>query len=118
MLAAVPARAAEPIGEIVAQPICFDLINEATFEVLGQVRSDFYFTPDGTKAYHRSNFRLKPQEKAKICSTGPFYEGRRVNLSLRSMIPLFSCKTAMDGPVTIQSAPTETGGNKVWADCR
>jgi hypothetical protein len=46
-------------AEIVAEPICFLVINETENDVNGSFWTDLYTRPDGIQARHRSNFRLK-----------------------------------------------------------
>jgi hypothetical protein len=104
-------------GEVTAEPICFNVINRATYNVYGTVMTNIYTTPDGTEAHHRSNFRLGPSEKTNFCTSGPFFEGRKIDLTLRTLVPIFSCKTAIDRDIIIYGREKPTGGTQTWADC-
>lgn len=119
-------------GEIVNEPLCFTLINSAEHKVYGSFRTDLYTRPDGIQARHTSNFRLEPMDtlheeegypidRAEFCSYGPFYEGRKIELVLRTLVPIFSCKTNIEsGPIIIKSLPKTDdamGGYDVWAEC-
>lgn len=118
-----------PAQEITPQPLCFTVRNTAEFKVYGSFVTDYYTTPTGTRARHRSNFRLdeagaKDPEKgfatdaAEFCSYGPFYEGRKLELVLRTLIPVFSCKTSVEaGEIVIRGERKPEGGVKMWAEC-
>lgn len=104
-------------GEIVPEPICFVVINEAPHSVNGSFVTDLYPRGDGSEARHRSNFRLKeagarheeegyPLDRAEFCSYGPFFEGRKLELTIRTLFPVFSCQTNVEsGPIIITSKP-------------
>ena len=113
-LYAMPVRA----GETVPVPICFNIINQAPYTVIGSVATDTYDAPGGSKARHRANFRLKVREHTQFCTTGPFYPDRKMELTLRSLIPLFSCMTKIDGNIVIRGERKPQGGTKTWAECR
>lgn len=115
--------------EIVKDPICFTVRNEAPYKIYGNFITDYYTTPNGTQARHRSNFRLEeagakdekegfPTDKAEFCSYGPFMEGRRLELVLRTLVPIFSCKTKIDqGEIVIKGYRKPEGGTETWAEC-
>lgn len=115
--------------EIVKEPICFMLRNAANFKVYGNFGTDYYTRPDGVRARHRSNFRLEPvgsvdeegypADKAEFCSYGPFYPGRKLYFTLRTLFPVFSCKTRIDaGEIVIHGERREDdSGVRMWADC-
>ena len=106
-----------PDGEVVSEPICFSVINKAPYSVIGSFVTDIYTADDGTKARHRSNFRLEPNYKSEFCTYGPFYEGRKLELVLRTLIPIFSCKTAVTGDILIYGRRKPEGGTDTWAVC-
>ncbi len=112
---AVPASIVE--GEVVDQPICFNVVNNAPYTVFGTFITNIYTAEDGTKARHRSNFRLEPNFKSEFCTYGPFYEGRKLELVLRTLIPVFSCKTGINGDVMIHGRKKPEGGTDTWAVC-
>lgn len=108
---------AMPDGEVVTDPICFNVINNASYNVFGTFVTGVYTAEDGSKARHRSNFRLEPAQKSQFCTTGPFYEGRKLELVLRTLIPVFSCKTAITGDIQIYGRRKPEGGTDTWAVC-
>ncbi len=104
-LSAVPADAAAPqrpsvtggaAGEITSAPVCADLINRSTVTIQGTLSLMPQTLPDGTLQHYSDNFKLSPNEKKEVCATGPFYEGRRLELTIRTLMPLFSCKTSLE----------------------
>ena len=115
--------------EVTEQPICFTIRNEAPYKVYGQMASNYYFTPDGTKARHTGTFRLEaagtlhkdkgyPMDVTEFCSTGPFYPNRQMELTLRTLIPIFVCKTSIElGEIVIHGIIKENGTGKTWAEC-
>ncbi|MCB1532682.1 MAG: hypothetical protein KDJ35_07420 [Alphaproteobacteria bacterium] len=119
-------------GEIVQEPICFVVINDAPHMVLGSFVTDTYTKTDGSIGRHRSNFRLQesgavdkekgyPTDRAEFCSYGPFFEGRKLEFTIRTLFPVFSCKTNIEsGPITIKSIPRKDdpmGGFDYTATC-
>jgi hypothetical protein len=105
-------------GEIGQTPQCFNVINKAPYTVLGTVSTDYYTRPDGMKARHRSNFNLKTGEQTRFCTQGPYYEGGKVELVLRTLVPVFDCKTRVDGDIVINGRMKPEGGTDSWAICR
>ncbi len=115
--------------DIVDEAICFQVINEAPYKVYGNFGTDYYTTAEGTRARHRSNFRLDepgskdlekgyPLDRAEFCSYGPFYPGRKLYFTLRTLVPIFSCKTRIeDGPIVIKGYRKPGGGTETWAEC-
>lgn len=93
--------------DISAEPLCFQVRNEAEFTVIGTVSTDFYTRPDGIRTRHRSNFRFspagsidettgEPSDRKTFCASGPFFPGRKMELKLKTLIPVFTCKTRVD----------------------
>ena len=110
---------AQQQGEVLQSPVCFNVINRAPSTVIGTFSTDYYTTPDGTRARHRANFRLGQDEKTNFCTSGPFFPQRKLDLSIHSLIPLFHCMTGVDGDITIHGEELPSGdGTKTWADCR
>ena len=115
--------------DIVPEPICFFLINEAPYKVYGSFNTDWYTDPEGQKRRHRTNFRLDekgavheregyPTDKAEFCSYGPFYPGRKLELTLRTLVPTFACQTKIDqGPIIISGYRKPEGGTETSAAC-
>ncbi len=116
-------------AEITASPICFTIRNEAPYKVYGEISTDYFTTPDGTEARHTGPFRLEKAgtvheekgyflDRTEFCSQGPFYPGRQVELTIRTLIPIFSCKTNIEvGEIVIQGKRLKEGGTKTWATC-
>ncbi|PCJ03178.1 MAG: hypothetical protein COB14_00140 [Alphaproteobacteria bacterium] len=115
--------------EITSQPICFTIRNEAPYRVYGDVTTNYYTTPDGTKARHTGTFRLQkagtrhkteghPLDISEFCSSGPFYPGRQLEITLRTFVPVFSCKTSIEaGEIVIKGQRKKEGGVRTWAVC-
>ena len=131
ILAAVTCFSCAPAlaQEITEKPICFTIRNEAPYKVYGEITTNYYTTQDGTKARHTGTFRLEKAEtrhpekghyldRSEFCSSGPFYPGRQVELILRTLIPIFSCKTNIEvGEIIIKGQHKKEGGTKTWAEC-
>lgn len=115
-----PAQPTEPrpLGEVTANPHCFNIINTAPYTVHGTFVTNYFINEQGVQTRHRSNFRLSPQDTAEFCSFGPFYEGQRLELILRSLIPIFRCYTMVDQDIRIHGRTKDGGGTETWADCR
>lgn len=114
--------AAEPqkpsvFGPLSDKPICFKIHNKAPYGVAGTLETASIMRADGIKTKHRSNFRLDKGERVEFCTTGPFYDGTRLNLVLRTLIPIFECKTAIDRDIYIYGRRLDEGGTKTWAQC-
>lgn len=115
--------------EIVSDPYCFIVKNEAPYKVYGSFVTDYYTRPDGVKAKHRSNFRLEeagavheeegyPLDMAEFCSYGPFYPDKKLELVIRTLVPIFSCITRVDqGPIIIKGQRKPEGGTDTHALC-
>jgi hypothetical protein len=109
-----PARA-----ELISQePHCALIKNSAGFTVFGMIRTDYGTNAAGGKQRHESTFRLADGEQKKACATGPFYPGYQVELTIKTLIPVFSCKTRLDGTIEIKSERNEeTDSNRIYAVC-
>ena len=115
--------------EITSEPICFTIRNEAPYTVLGEVTTNYFTAPDGTEARHSGTFRLEkagtldeekghPLDVVELCSTGPFYPNRQLELTLRTLIPVFSCMTSIElGEIVVKGHRKKEGGTKTWAVC-
>lgn len=105
-------------------PLCADLVNESDYTARGTINtaSAVYkdaedSLKDGTRARHSVNFKIDPGEKQQICSTGPFFEGRKVELVLRTLVPVFDCYTSLIAPIVIKSERDADGEFRTWAEC-
>jgi hypothetical protein len=108
---------AQDAAHVTMQPICFQVQNASPYTVFGAMVSNVYTAPDGTTARHHTNFRLESRHFAQFCSTGPFYPGDKLDLQLRSLFPVFECRTGVSGPIVIHGQQQDDGSYKTWADC-
>jgi hypothetical protein len=98
MILAGPATA----QNVLPEPVCFTLYNSAPYQVNGTIATDYFTRDDGIRTRHRSNFRLGSQERNEFCTSGPFFPDWTIELVLRSLIPVFNCRTHIDqGEVVI-----------------
>ena len=104
-------------GEIISTPICTDLTNRSAQTIMGTITTASQTIDTGDVVKHRSNFRLDAGAKQKICAAGPFFEGRRVALVIRTLIPLFECKTTLDQEIFLDATPQDDGTTKLSATC-
>lgn len=108
----------EPEGEVLREPICSALINRSDQTILGTLSTAPQEAASGDKIAHRDNFRLASGEKKEFCVSGPFYEGRRIKLVIRTLMPLFECKTRVEEPVYLDAEEGDNGMKKLSATCR
>ncbi len=110
------AQEREPL--ITEESYCMILHNDTGYTLYGSIGTDYYVGPDGQKARHVSNIKLGKDERQQVCSNGPFYEGYKLELTIRTLFPVFSCKTALGGEVRIYMQEKEDGfGKNYFADC-
>ncbi len=115
--------------EIISDPLCFMVRNEAPYKAYGSFVTNYFTNSDGIRARHRSNFRLEkagaidkktgyPADRAEFCTYGPFYPERKLELVLRTLVPIFSCITRIDqGELVIKGQRKPKGGTKTWVEC-
>ena len=97
---------------------------------LGISTDYFVFNDQGDKTRHVSTIRLEAAgstdpktgqltDRADICASGPFYPGRQLDLTLRTLFPVFSCKTRIDkGEIVIKAErKADDSGVDMWAEC-
>jgi hypothetical protein len=87
---------------------CLDVINDAPYVVFGNV-----FGADRRQA----NFRLETGAGVRFCFNGPLYPGDRVELTTKTLIPTFACRTKVNQRIIIHGRRLPEGGTKTWADC-
>ena len=104
-------------GEVDSKPTCFRVINQAPYTVVGSMQTNFYVDKERRKARHSSNFRLEKGQSQPFCTYGPFYEGRKLLLTLRTFLPIFSCRTMVDADIYIKGQMNDDGTTKTWAIC-
>lgn len=108
---------AQGAGEITPRPICGKIINRAGQTVMLTIDTKAQKVKSGDMLRHSENLKLADGEEREICARGPFYEGQRLELTIRSLVPLFTCQTKIDRTITIESTPTDSGGKKLSATC-
>lgn len=113
--AQVPSR--QTAGEIVSKPICTYLVNRSDQTIMGSIATKSQTLADGTVAAHTDNFKLAAGDRRQFCAAGPFFEGQRLELTLRTLIPLFSCYTKIDREIYLDAKPGPGGFKKLSATC-
>lgn len=114
--------------EYLEQPICFTLVNQAPYTVIGEVSTDedtykgdeSTYSDNGNKIHHTASFRMKEDEVFDICTTGPLYPGSKVRLTLRTLVPIFECLTTIYPGARIQIRGDyieDEFRTKTWAEC-
>jgi hypothetical protein len=98
-------------------PMCLTLYNSLDYEVLGHIETAEFHDEAGKLSWHRSNFRLAPEEQKKVCATGPFFDGYKLRIVLKTIMPLYTCLSDMDRIVTISKKTDENGIVMPVADC-
>ena len=98
-------------------PYCFEIINRAPWSVYGTVESKPHTSSAGVVTHHRSNFRLEAGARESVCSSGPFYNGYRLRLVLRTLIPIFECYTAANRDVVITGRTISETESETKATC-
>ena len=102
---------------VTQKPVCFQIQNRSPYKTYGTIVTDTYTEKSGAKARHRANFSLESGHFGEFCSTGPFYPGQKLDIQLRSLFPLFECRTALTKPLVIQGRRDSEGRYKTWIDC-
>lgn len=105
-------------GEVTPFNECATLRNMSGQTIMGVVRTAQFKSTTGSVQRHEGTFRLEPEETAQVCSQGPFYDGYRVELVIRTIIPLFTCKTRLSGDIYLRKTETKEGITKLYADCK
>lgn len=95
---------------------CFTILNKAPYTVMGSIRTGFVDAADGTRVRKSANFRLGPGARQQACTKGPYHKGGRVELILRTIVPIFSCYVVPQGEVVIHGE-IKKSGSRTWADC-
>lgn len=105
-------------GDVSPFQECATLRNMSDQTIIGVVRTAPFKTINGAVQRHEGSFRLETDEAVKICSTGPFYDGYKVELTLKTIMPLFTCKTRLSGDIMLRKTTTKEGFTKLYADCK
>ena len=120
VIPAVPSQPQAPAAPVMPDGArCFTVNNTAPYTVYGTIITNFYVASDGTASRKRSNFRLESHESTDFCSFGPFYGENedRLKLTLRTLIPIFSCEFTAEGELNIFGVKKPEGGTRTWANC-
>jgi hypothetical protein len=104
-------------GEVTPFRECATLRNAANQEVLGVIKTE-EFKYKGQLVRHEGTFDLQDGETVNICSTGPFFPGYKVELTIKTIMPLFSCLTRLSGEIVLRRKEGEDGVNLLYADCK
>ena len=122
LLLAMPG--ASQAQEYLDQPICFTVKNYANYMILGDVSTDWDVTAGGEPIRHRANFRLQASgeegDSYPMCTTGPLYEGGQIHLRLRTLFPVFECKTMIWQGMELEihgKRKADDSGVETWAVC-
>jgi len=105
-------------GEVTPFNECATLRNMSGQTIMGVVRTAPFKSTTGNVQRHEGTFRLEAEETAQVCSQGPFYDGYKVELTIRTIIPLFTCKTRLSGDIYLRKTETKEGITKLYADCK
>ena len=95
---------------------CATIRNSAHQQVMGVIRTEsFIFKGQVTR--HEKNFNLQDGETVEVCSTGPFFPGYKVELTIRTIMPLFTCQTRLSGDIFIRSKEQDNA-TLLYAECK
>ena len=109
---------AQALDLITPTPQCATIKNDSDGTMIGSVRTEYGTARDGSKQRHEKNFRLPPGESTEACSTGPFYKGYQVELILKTLIPMFNCKTRLAGTIYLRAErDPKTDKRRIYAVC-
>ena len=82
-----------------------------------QIRTDYYLREDGSRDYHETILRIEGGKDREICAKGPFYPDYKVDLILKSLFPLFDCRTKLQGEIPIREKMDQRGNREFYAVC-
>jgi hypothetical protein len=102
---------------ITSAPQCLTLINKTASEVLGHIETDSFTDEKGKLSWHRQNFKLAVSDSQEFCSTGPFFNGPRLRLVVKSLFPLYSCLAPMGGTVDVITQPNALRDQEIVMTC-
>jgi hypothetical protein len=118
-LAQIPEKSPdEREGAYSQKPLCAKILNGSDIALIGTLLTAPQTIESGDKVRHRKNFKLQPGEKADFCATGPFYQGQRLELVLRTAFPVFTCRTKIDREIVLSATRGADGRMTYGANCR
>lgn len=100
-----------------APSVCGVIRSTIPFKIYGTLSTDVAGQKEGVDVRHKSAFSLTEGQRIEVCSQGPFYEGERLELTLKTMFPVFSCRTKIDREITLSVTPRMGGGYDYNATC-
>jgi hypothetical protein len=103
-------------GDVTPFKECATIRNAANQQITGVIKTDS-FKFKGQIRRHEKNFVLQDGETVEVCSTGPFYPGYKVELTLRTIMPLFNCKTRLSGDIVLRRKEIDNY-TALYADCK
>lgn len=103
-------------GDVTPFKECATLRNAANQQVMGVIKTES-FIYRGQEVRHEKNFDLQDGESVEVCSTGPFFPGYKVELTIRTIMPLFTCNTRLSGEIVLRSKEQD-GMTLLYADCK
>ena len=115
--------------QVIDNPRCFIVRNMMENSIYGNIATEAFTRDDGLTTRHRANFKLSPMgtkneetmdplDIKEFCTTGPFFEGGKISLELKTLFPIFSCLTRIDqGEIRVFNVRDEDGNNKIFAKC-
>lgn len=113
LLCAIPYAHA---GDVTPFKECATIRNAANQQVTGVIKTDSFKFKEQIRR-HEKNFVLQDGETVEVCSTGPFYPGYKVELTLRTIMPLFTCKTRLSGDIVLRRKEVDNF-TALYADCK
>lgn len=96
-------------------PYCSDLVNRSQVKIYGKIRTNSLTRKDGTVVSHEANFAIPPGDKWKVCSEGPFFQGKRIELTIVTLLPVFKCKTKLGVPIFLMANPKIDDDGYTWS---
>ncbi len=115
LMLSFPAQAEELYSP---QAQCALIKNAMTTSASVAIRTDFYTKPDGKRSYYEDILKLDAGKEREVCAKGPFLPDYKVYLTVKSFVPLFDCKTKLQGEITIRERASKSGeGREVYALC-
>ncbi|MGE4313652.1 MAG: hypothetical protein AB7E85_05205 [Pseudobdellovibrionaceae bacterium] len=98
-------------------PMCLQIVNDAAYTVFGSVESKPHETAKREFIHYKSNFKLNPGKASKACSTGPFYPNYTLRFVIRTLVPVFTCRTHLNGTIRITGKENADGTYTTTAKC-
>ena len=115
LLLSLPAQAEELYSP---EAQCALIRNAMSTTASVAIRTDFYTKPDGKRSYFEDILKLDAGKEREVCAKGPFLPEYKVYLTVKSFVPLFDCKTKLQGEIVIRERKSKSGeGREIYASC-